>query len=238
MASIAASRTSAGCTACLAKRPAQWGLDIATWRGAFGRVLRGANRVIAPSQDVAVRMRRYFPDLAIEVWPHPEGPPAPVPHSVARVAVLGNLSPEKGLHVVAACARDARERDLPLTFRVLGSTTEPIRAGARRPAHHLRPVRRQRAAAPHRRGEARCAAVRRAGAGDVCVHALGRAAVGRADRRVRARRVPRAPGRSARARPRYRGTRRPDAGTTRCSPPQDSRRRAAAEPRLRTRAAG
>ena len=43
-----------------------------------------------------------------------------------RVGILGNLSPEKGLHVVAACARDARERGLPLTFRVLGSTTEPI----------------------------------------------------------------------------------------------------------------
>jgi glycosyltransferase involved in cell wall biosynthesis len=45
---------------------------------------------------------------------------------VVRVGILGNLSPEKGLHVVAACARDARERGLPLVFRVLGSTTEPI----------------------------------------------------------------------------------------------------------------
>ena len=33
------------------------------------------SRVIAPSQDVAARMRRYLPDLAIEVWPHPEGAP-------------------------------------------------------------------------------------------------------------------------------------------------------------------
>jgi hypothetical protein len=31
------------------------------------------------------------------------------------------------LHVVAACADDARSRRLPLTFRVLGSTTEPVR---------------------------------------------------------------------------------------------------------------
>ena len=65
------------------------------------------------------------PELAIDVWPHPEGPGTPVPR-IVRVAILGNLSPEKGLHVVAACARDARERGLPLTFRVLGSTTEPI----------------------------------------------------------------------------------------------------------------
>lgn len=115
----------AGCAACLARRPGQWGMDIGSWRAAFARVLRGANRVIAPSQDVASRMRRYVPDLAIEVWPHPEGAPAPLPRTV-RVGILGNLSPEKGLHVVAACANDARERGLPLIFRVLGSTTEPI----------------------------------------------------------------------------------------------------------------
>ena len=115
----------AGCAACLARRPGQWGMDITTWRGAFARLLRGADRLIAPSQDVATRIRRYLPDLAVEVWPHPEGAPAPLPRAV-RVGILGNLSPEKGLRVVAACARDARERGLPLTFRVLGSTTEPI----------------------------------------------------------------------------------------------------------------
>ena len=115
----------AGCATCLSKRPGQWGMDIATWRAEFARVLAAADRVIAPSQDVATRMRRYLPDLAIEVWSHPEAVPAPTPRAV-RVGILGNLSPEKGLHVVAECARDARERGLPLTFRVLGSTTEPI----------------------------------------------------------------------------------------------------------------
>ena len=42
------------------------------------------------------------------------------------MVVLGNLSPGKGLNVVAACAEDAQRRALPLTFRVLGSTTEPM----------------------------------------------------------------------------------------------------------------
>lgn len=115
----------AGCAACLAKRPGQWGLDITAWRATFGRFLRGADRLIAPSHDVATRIGRYFPDLAIDVWPHPEGADDE-PRRVARVVVLGNLSPAKGLRVVAACADDARERDLPLTFRVLGSTTEPV----------------------------------------------------------------------------------------------------------------
>ena len=115
----------AGCAACLARRPAQWGLDIGAWRATFEDFLRGAARVIAPSQDVATRMRRYLPALEIDVWPHPETAPARLPAAV-RVVTLGNLSPEKGLRVVAACAADAKARALPLAFRVLGATAEPI----------------------------------------------------------------------------------------------------------------
>ena len=115
----------AGCTACLARRPGKWGLDITEWRSVFGRLLGGADRVIAPSRDVARRIGRYFPDLAIDVWPHPE-PVAPALPPIVRVVVLGNLSPEKGLRVVAACAADAKARSLPVVFRVIGSTTEPV----------------------------------------------------------------------------------------------------------------
>lgn len=115
----------AGCAACLAARPAQWPLDIAAWRARFGGFLHGAARVIAPSHDVEARMRRYFAALPIVVWPHPEVsvsmPPPPI-----RVVTLGNLSPEKGLRVVAECARDAKQRMLPLAFRVLGAIAEPI----------------------------------------------------------------------------------------------------------------
>lgn len=115
----------AGCAACLAQRLPQWGLDIAAWRDAFAALLANAARVIAPSHDVEARIHRYFPALPISVWPHPEATLIPPP-SIVRVVTLGNLTPEKGLHVVAACARDARLRGLPLTFRVLGATTEPL----------------------------------------------------------------------------------------------------------------
>jgi glycosyltransferase involved in cell wall biosynthesis/GT2 family glycosyltransferase len=113
------------CMRCLEQRPAQWGMDIATWRATLGAWLRGAARVIAPSHDVARRIGRYLPDVPVSVWPHPEAPTRPAPRMV-RVAVLGNLSPEKGLHVVAACAKDAGARRLPLAFRVLGTTAEPL----------------------------------------------------------------------------------------------------------------
>ena len=122
----------AGCAACLAKRPAQWNVDIDGWRSAFAPFLARAARVIAPSEDVAARVRRYFPSLSIAVWPHPE-PALPRPAHVVRVVLLGNLSPEKGLHVVAACALDARARNLPLAFRVLGATAAPLPAWPQAP---------------------------------------------------------------------------------------------------------
>jgi glycosyltransferase involved in cell wall biosynthesis len=99
-------------------------LGITAWRAQFADLLRGAARVFAPSHDVAQRIARYIPDLDITVLPHAEThPPA---QRVVRVATLGGLSPEKGLRVVVACAADARARALPLAFRVLGSTTEPV----------------------------------------------------------------------------------------------------------------
>jgi len=115
----------AGCAACITQRPHRWGLDIAAWRTAFADFLDHADRVIAPSTDVARRINRHWPELVMSIWPHPEFE-LPKQPRIARVVVLGNLSPEKGLRIVAACAQDAKERALPLTFRVLGSTTEPV----------------------------------------------------------------------------------------------------------------
>ena len=42
------------------------------------------------------------------------------------IVTLGTLPREKGLDVVEACARDAKDRDLPLWFRVLGATTRAL----------------------------------------------------------------------------------------------------------------
>jgi len=115
----------AGCAACLARRPGQWGLDITAWRGALGALLRGAARVFAPTRDVAQRIARYFPDVETIVIAHPEAQAAQ-PRRVTRVITVGNLSPEKGSRVVAACALDAQARALPLAFRVVGATTEVL----------------------------------------------------------------------------------------------------------------
>ena len=114
-----------GCAVCIAGRPPQWPLDIAAWRAVFGDLLRGAERVFAPSHDVERRIARYFPGLPITVLAHAEAPLA-APARLTRVVTLGKLSPEKGLNVVAACARDARARRLSLSFRVLGALSEAV----------------------------------------------------------------------------------------------------------------
>ena len=115
----------AGCNACLARRPAQWPLDIAGWRGAFGAWLADASRIVAPSGDTAGRFRRHFPTLAVDVRPHPEARADFASQSI-RVGLLGKLTPDKGLDVAVACARDAEARGLPLAFRILGPTGAPL----------------------------------------------------------------------------------------------------------------
>ena len=115
-----------GCAACLAGRPPAWPLDIVGWRKRFADLLRHAARVIAPSKDVAARVGRYVSDLSIEVWPHAESGVA-VP-SLGRVATLGTLTVEKGLHVVTACAQEAHVRGLPISYRVLGAVGDPLPA--------------------------------------------------------------------------------------------------------------
>jgi GT2 family glycosyltransferase/glycosyltransferase involved in cell wall biosynthesis len=115
-----------GCTVCLAGRPPPWPLDIGGWRRRFADLLRGAARIIAPSTDVAARVERYVPGIAIQVWPHPE-PSIAVP-VLARVATLGTLTAEKGFRVVTACAQDAHARSLPLSYRVLGALGAPLPA--------------------------------------------------------------------------------------------------------------
>jgi glycosyltransferase involved in cell wall biosynthesis len=121
----------AGCNACLAGRPAQWSLDIAAWRALFHRVLHDADRVIAPSNDLAARVHRHYPDVRVQVWPHPEmRDEAPLLH---KVLLLGGLSAIKGMDLFEACVRDAMARALPFQFVVLGHVSRPLDVGKEAP---------------------------------------------------------------------------------------------------------
>jgi glycosyltransferase involved in cell wall biosynthesis len=88
-----------------------------------------ARRVFAPSDDVHRRLARHIPDARVIHRPHPEESPALaslaarlVPGETVRVAVLGTIVAIKGSERLLACAHDARTRNLPLVFHVIGST--------------------------------------------------------------------------------------------------------------------
>ena len=133
-----------GCVSCVrAQGSSFYGkLGAAALRKKTAGWLEQAERILAPSQDTAVRYARYFPYVNIDVLPH-----APVmehvpmiarPVSLAasagaekcamparrRVALLGGIGDHKGYQVLLACARLVAARDLPLEFVVIGYTQD------------------------------------------------------------------------------------------------------------------
>jgi GT2 family glycosyltransferase/glycosyltransferase involved in cell wall biosynthesis len=115
------------CEACLDAHGGRLeaGLTVGRLRDRSARWLAGARRVVAPAQDVAIRLRRYFPKLPVEVRPWEQFPPARPQGAqrgdgVAKVAVIGAIGDHKGYQVLLACAKDAVERALPLEFVLIG----------------------------------------------------------------------------------------------------------------------
>lgn len=119
----------AGCNRCLTILPTPDGDTIQTWRQRHQSFVTQAERVLAPSQDVARRFARYFPTARIQWAPHPDldaqACPAPQPEPLSpdaplRIVVLGALSEIKGADVLEQCALDAGQRSLPLAFQLVG----------------------------------------------------------------------------------------------------------------------
>jgi O-antigen biosynthesis protein len=102
-----------------------WGLSVAEWRSRFGALLIQAGRVISPSRDLADRVESFFPTLKCEIWPHFVLPSKPQSADY-KIALLGGLTPEKGLDVLERCATEAQEKRLQLAFSLLGHTSRPV----------------------------------------------------------------------------------------------------------------
>jgi glycosyltransferase involved in cell wall biosynthesis len=96
-------------------------------------ILAGAQRIIAPSHDAAGRLGRHFPGISAVVVSHEdddavaEPPPVPYVDGTVRICVAGAIGLHKGYDVLLACARDAKQRDLDLTFVVAGTTIDDQR---------------------------------------------------------------------------------------------------------------
>lgn len=100
--------------------------SIAAYRDRSRRILAAAERVIAPSTDTAVRLRRYMPAQPVAVTPHEGCEPQPatpsrVPH---HICVVGAIGIHKGFRMLLDCAEEAAARKLPLRFTVVGTTID------------------------------------------------------------------------------------------------------------------
>lgn len=117
----------AQCTACLAERPHAWGLSIEGWRSLQHRWLQMADRLIAPSEMVARKVRAQWPDLQPQVMPHPARHEwlQPASRSI-RIGLIGGLSTGKGLDVLVQCAAHVAVHALPIEFNVIGYTARRI----------------------------------------------------------------------------------------------------------------
>ena len=125
------------CNRCIVERPNHLQLDIGDWRSLFSSHFANADRVICPTRYVARVIAEYFPTLTTQVLPHPE-PRSGVPSEYAKqtrsrlkVAIVGGLTPIKGLDLVEAVIRQAELEDLPVDFVIIGFTTRPFYAGCR-----------------------------------------------------------------------------------------------------------
>lgn len=95
------------------------------------RLLRGAESVLAPSQDTADRYAKRFGLTGITVLPHPEPQPrAPVrmsarrapPSGALRVAVVGAIGRHKGFDLLQRMAERAARDRTPFFLSVVGFT--------------------------------------------------------------------------------------------------------------------
>jgi O-antigen biosynthesis protein len=84
--------------------------------------------VLVPDEDAAERLGRYFPEVTFEISPHEDIDPTQIPirlpelapHEKLRIVIIGAIGKIKGFEVLLACARNARQRRLPLEFVLMG----------------------------------------------------------------------------------------------------------------------
>lgn len=109
------------------------GMTAWEWRLKHANLLRGARSVYVPDQDVLVRMKRYVPEANFVLRPHPEyfdngenlSMPPPKQGEIMRIGLLGDLSDSKGAQIIASLVRDARARQLPVKYVLIGRTDHP-----------------------------------------------------------------------------------------------------------------
>ena len=115
------------CDICLRERGNDFGeVSIHHWRSIHQRIMTFADVVTVPDEDVQLRLESYYPEVAYQVVPHDQLPVIQeqknthVPGTSLHIVVIGAISKLKGFEVLLSCAEDAKKRNLPIRFTVLG----------------------------------------------------------------------------------------------------------------------
>lgn len=117
----------AKCNACL--HDAASDIEISKWRNSFQRLLQGAERVEAPSQNTAKIVNAYYPELSITVSEHPVPPhihntAGLVRHggNMLHISVLGAIGIAKGSRIIYELADEIAKKKLPMKITIIGYT--------------------------------------------------------------------------------------------------------------------
>lgn len=125
-----------GCLACLKESPRTDTTDIFYWRARHAWLFHDALAIICPSRDTAARCLNYYPHVQSKIRAvyHERTPPCNQTltdsefslNQPLRVAILGVLARHKGLDLVLDLARLAIRKKYPITFILIGYTTEIV----------------------------------------------------------------------------------------------------------------
>jgi len=127
------------CGQCLEESVPWCGMvDMPRWRKRYARFIYEARRLFVPSHYMASCIQQWFPQCQPLVRPYPE---LHVPDQIMEcrrrrgdedlhIIVIGAIGEHKGMQNLLACARDARNRRLPLRFTVMGYTCDDSSAQA------------------------------------------------------------------------------------------------------------
>jgi len=104
-------------------------IDIDQWRARFYRFLSEAHQVISPSGSAADIIRRYYPDLTIDIQEHTLLTPLEYTFNLdfikqreLHVAFIGALGEYKGSNIVYELKDEIQKQGLPIRIKVIGIT--------------------------------------------------------------------------------------------------------------------
>ena len=129
------------CAACLKRHPASYVAlsppsEIGPWRALWGRCLAAADEVRCFSQATRKHLLRAYPALAperITVVPHAEDyRPAKLPRfdpaKPLVIGVMGEISPQKGAHIVKEALQIIEREGIDARLVVLGTLHMPVKS--------------------------------------------------------------------------------------------------------------